>query len=656
MVRPCLAQDCGRFVLFVELQLASPVGDEALRAEAHQQDEREPEGEELVVVEELELVGNQEEQRRTDERTGDGAHAAEHDRGEQEGRVGRRGAGEQVLLGRDGVGDVRLDGAGQSGQRGADGERDELDAEAVDAHGERGGLVLADGDPGAADAGVAAAPEDEDDDGRDDEHQQEVVGEPAEGEAAHVVRDTEVEAEDLEVGDGRDAVGAVGDVRPRGAVQVVGGDPEDLTEAEGHDGEVVAAQPQRGRADQDAEHQGGGRADQDRGPEGQVQVEGRAGGSGDHGGGVGADPEEGHVAEVEQAGEADDDVQAERHGGEDQDVDAEGGVLVVRLREGEAGRRDEAAADGDVLVPCGDLGDVDDQPGPVEGGEAETGDDQEADEQLVVLGADAVGEDQQGHGEGRDDDEDLDVGGRTQGRRLFGGEGRPDGLPVLRAGVLELVPAGVVGVERVGLGALEGQREGAQERDEGDGRGDVAAGFEVDDAAELGADRDDRVPGGGEGGEGGELERGVGAGGCEPAESLDAVRREAEQGGEGAGDQHQDLEAAGVAVDGEVAGELGGPGPGEEGGDDGEDAAAGGEGTAEAGGYADEAGGVARCGGAGLLRRGGLCGHRCHALSATRSPSRPCGLNNSTRMRRMKAQTSAQDWLPNLSRPGTSAM
>ena len=51
----------------------------------------------------------------------------------------------------------------------------------------------------------------------------------------------------------------------------------------------------------------------------EVQVDGRERRAGDHGGGVGADAEEGDVAEVEQAGEADDDVQAEGGGGEDQD-------------------------------------------------------------------------------------------------------------------------------------------------------------------------------------------------------------------------------------------------------------------------------------------------------------------------------------------------
>lgn len=51
----------------------------------------------------------------------------------------------------------------------------------------------------------------------------------------------EVEAEDLQVGDVGDAHGAVGDVGAGGAVEVEHGDAENLTEAEGDDGEVVAA-------------------------------------------------------------------------------------------------------------------------------------------------------------------------------------------------------------------------------------------------------------------------------------------------------------------------------------------------------------------------------------------------------------------------------
>ncbi len=80
--------------------------------------------------------------------------------------MGGTTCGELVLLGGDGVGDVGLDGAGEAGEGGAEGEGDEFDAEAVDAHGEGGGFVFADGDPGAADAGVAAASEDDYDDER----------------------------------------------------------------------------------------------------------------------------------------------------------------------------------------------------------------------------------------------------------------------------------------------------------------------------------------------------------------------------------------------------------------------------------------------------------------------------------------------------------
>lgn len=162
---------------------------------------------------------------------------------------------ELVLLGRHGVGDVGLDGTGESGEGGAEGEGEQLEPEGVDAHGGGRGLVLADGDPGAADAGFSGASEDQDDDGGEDEHQQVVVGRPAEGESGDVVADAEVEAEEVEVGDARDALGAVGEVRAADAVEGVDGEPEDLAESEGHDGEVVAAQPQGRGADDDAEDQ-----------------------------------------------------------------------------------------------------------------------------------------------------------------------------------------------------------------------------------------------------------------------------------------------------------------------------------------------------------------------------------------------------------------
>ena len=66
----------------------------------------------------------------------------------------------------------------------------------------------------------------------------------------------EAEGAEAERIDQRDALRAVGDVdRLR---QVVQEDADDLAEAERHDREVVAAELERGRAEQHAEHAGDG--------------------------------------------------------------------------------------------------------------------------------------------------------------------------------------------------------------------------------------------------------------------------------------------------------------------------------------------------------------------------------------------------------------
>lgn len=192
-------------------------------------------------------------------------------------------------------------------------------------------------------------------------------------------------------------------------------------------------------------------------------------------------------------------------------------------------------------------------------------------------------------------------------------------------------------------GARLGEGEGADDRQEGgDGR-DPAAWFEVGESAEFGGDRDDRVPGDAEAAEGGEHQGRVVAGGYEAAESAYAVGGEGEQRGEDAGDEGQPLEAARVAGDGEVAGELAGPGPGEEGGGGGGDASGEEERAGRGEGQRDQA------------ASGGV-GHRDHALSATRSPSRPCGLTRRTMMSRQKAQTSFQEPPPKRCMPGMSSM
>lgn len=188
-------------------------------------------------------------------------------------------------------------------------------------------------------------------------------------------------------------------------------------------------------------------------------------------------------------------------------------------------------------------------------------------------------------------------------------------------------------------------------------RAAMPPGFEVCEESEFEDDRDDGVPGGGERGEGGEFDRCVGAGGGEPAQALGAVGGESEEGGECAADEDEPLEAGGGAVVGEVPGEGGAPGPGEERGDDGECAAGGGQRAGRLLGEGDEP--LGRCGGLhGVLGVRGVRGdvrHGGHTLSATRWPSRPCGRKRSTRMRSTNAQVLPQDWPPSCSKPGMSA-
>ena len=118
-----------------------------------------------------------------------------------------------------------------------------------------------------------------------------------------------------------DAVGAVGD-----GVRVEEHDRDDLAEPEGHDREVVAAQAERRRAEQDAEQRRDARADEEHRPEHEPGVAAEVGDDvdaqdavaerrGDVGVGVGADREERRVAEVEQAGHADDEVEARARAG-----------------------------------------------------------------------------------------------------------------------------------------------------------------------------------------------------------------------------------------------------------------------------------------------------------------------------------------------------
>ncbi len=124
----------------------------------------------------------------------------------------------------------------------------------------------------------------------------------------------EGQAEKGGLGNAGDAVGPVGHVGP-----VEQDDAHDLAEGERHDGEIVAAEPEHGEAENDAPQRGGGAGDRQADPEAQAEMRG------EQREGIGADRIEGDIAEIEQPGEADHDVQppAEHDVGQHQDRQVE---------------------------------------------------------------------------------------------------------------------------------------------------------------------------------------------------------------------------------------------------------------------------------------------------------------------------------------------
>ena len=101
-----------------------------------------------------------------------------------------------------------------------------------------------------------------------------------------------------------DAVRAAGEILP-----VEQDEPDDLAEAERDDGEIVAAQPQHRKAEQEAGEGGEDAGERQTDPERKADIlrEQRIG--------IGADRVEGDVAEIEQPGEADHDVETEAEHG-----------------------------------------------------------------------------------------------------------------------------------------------------------------------------------------------------------------------------------------------------------------------------------------------------------------------------------------------------
>ena len=148
----------------------------------------------------------------------------------------------------------------------------------------------------------------------------------------------ELHAEERRARDVGQAVGAAGH-----RVPVEQDDPDDFAKAEGHDRQVIAAQAQHRKAEQDAERRRQSAGQRQALPEAEIEPprEQRVG--------VRADGVEGDVAEIQQTGEADHDVQApaehdvDQHGGRDVDHVAVGERQERQHeREHHAGRHQEA--------------------------------------------------------------------------------------------------------------------------------------------------------------------------------------------------------------------------------------------------------------------------------------------------------------------------
>ena len=115
-------------------------------------------------------------------------------------------------------------------------------------------------------------------------------------------------------------------VRPAGEILPIEQDqPDDFAEAERDDGEIVAAQPQHRKAEQDAGKGGEDAGKRQAYPERQSEIvrKQRVG--------IGADRVEGDIAEIEQPGETDHDIQpeAKHRVGDDEDGEVEQITVAV---------------------------------------------------------------------------------------------------------------------------------------------------------------------------------------------------------------------------------------------------------------------------------------------------------------------------------------
>ena len=253
------------------------------------------------------------------------AHAAEHHHRDDHHRLH-----EGEALGRHETLEGREHRAGHTAERRPHCKGEQLDIAGIDAHRLGGDLVLADRHPGASEPGILQPNGDDDDDDRQDQEQVVVQIDRRDLDVEEGLGLAQAYPGDLDRVDIGDALRAVGDIDRR--VQVVQEDSDDFAEAECHDGQIVAAQPQGRCTEQSTEQRRKARSQRYDQPDRVVQpirkhlpdelevfgelrrrqqcVE------------IGSHRIEGHVAEIEQSGIADHDVQSERqHHVEQREVD-----------------------------------------------------------------------------------------------------------------------------------------------------------------------------------------------------------------------------------------------------------------------------------------------------------------------------------------------
>src|SRR5262249_50744851 len=173
-------------------------------------------------------------------------HAPQHYHAQDRDRFGKRkafGADETLETGEETTGDAA--------ETCAHGEGEQLDIARVDAHGRRGHLVLTYRYPGAAYARVLEAHRDEHDAEREGEKQIVIVVDGGKTQAQRGMRLRERICADPDGIDQVDSLRTVGDINR--CIEIDEKDPDYFSEAQGDYGEIVSAQTQCRRAEQDAE-------------------------------------------------------------------------------------------------------------------------------------------------------------------------------------------------------------------------------------------------------------------------------------------------------------------------------------------------------------------------------------------------------------------